>query len=800
MNNMSTLKESISESTQNYDRLSDLKAFEETKSGVKGLIDSGIQNVPKIFIRPPDELSEEPNSIVGSSTSQVPIIDLSEIESEVNRKRIVEEVRQASRDGGFFLVVNHGIPLNVLEGMLDGVKKFHEQDAQVKKEFHSRDLRKKVKYGSNVDLYRSRTANWRDSLTISMVSSDHIEPDELPQICRDSTIKYLNEVIKLGQTLFDLLSEALGLKQENLRAMECGNGQTFFGHYYPPCPEPELAIGTSRHTDPCFLTILLQDQIGGLQVLRNNQYINVPPLVGSLVVNIGDMLQMVSNDEFISTDHRVVANKKGPRISVVGFFTGSTLPGKIYGPLKELISEENPPRYKEFTNHIKLYEVIDRDHSKARASSFQYESLEAHADFNGLGRLGGWSEVGRQRSGGRRWQWWLELGFEDVGSREKLDFSLGLRNWVKLKMLKSLVEQTSTEHGNRIKELKAFEDTKSGVKGLVDSGILTIPKIFVRPQDELAEESNHVPSFDSHVPIIDLTEIGLVEKRKEIVNLVKRASKDWGFFQVINHGIPMNVLHDMLEGIRMFHEQDNLKKQELYSKDHMKKVIYGSNVDLYRSGAANWRDSLTISMLFSDYIEPNELPEICRNSTIEYMDQVTKLGETLFDLLSEALSLKCDHLRDMGCAKGRSFVCHYYPPCPEPDLTLGTSKHTDPPFLTILLQDQIGGLQVFRENKWIDIRPVNGSFVVNIGDLLQMASNDEFKSAEHRVLANKVGPRISVACFFSGIAEPAKIYGPIKELISEEKVPLYKDFTVLDYVNNFYSRPIDKSGLDDFRL
>ncbi|KAK4487253.1 hypothetical protein RD792_006141 [Penstemon davidsonii] len=154
----------------------------------------------------------------------------------------------------------------------------------------------------------------------------------------------------------------------------------------------------------------------------------------------------------------------------------------------------------------------------------------------------------------------------------------------------------------------------------------------------------------------------------------------------------------------------------------------------------------------------------------------------------------------MGCAKGRAFVCHYYPPCPNPDLTMGTSKHTDPPFLTILLQDQIGGLQICRNNKWIDVQPVEGSFIINIGDLLQMVSNDEFKSVEHRVLVNKIGPRISVACFFSGIAVPAKIYEPIKELISEAKVPLYKEFTVFDYINNFYSRPIGKSGLDDFRL
>ncbi|KAL2463703.1 deacetoxyvindoline 4-hydroxylase-like [Forsythia ovata] len=81
-----------------------------------------------------------------------------------------------------------------------------------------------------------------------------------------------------------------------------------------------------------------------------------------------------------------------------------------------------------------------------------------------------------------------------------------------------------------------------------------------------------------------------------------------------------------------------------------------------------------------------------------------------------------------------------------------------------------------------------------------MTSNDEFKSAEHRVLANRVGPRISVACFFTGVAVPPKIYGPIKELISEENPPLYKKFTVSEYVTKFYSKAIDKSGLEDFKL
>jgi isopenicillin N synthase-like dioxygenase len=95
------------------------------------------------------------------------------------------------------------------------------------------------------------------------------------------------------------------------------------------------------------------------------------------------------------------------------------------------------------------------------------------------------------------------------------------------------------------------------------------------------------------------------------------------------------------------------------------------------------------------------------------------LGTLLFELLSEALGLKPNHLKDMDCAQGLIALCHYYPPCPEPELTVGTTKHSDNDFLTVLLQDHIGGLQVLYEDKWIDITPVPGALIVNVGDLLQ---------------------------------------------------------------------------------
>ncbi|KAM1172090.1 hypothetical protein ACFXTH_022364 [Malus domestica] len=354
---------------------------------------------------------------------------------------------------------------------------------------------------------------------------------------------------------------------------------------------------------------------------------------------------------------------------------------------------------------------------------------------------------------------------------------------------------------DRLQQLKAFDQSKAGVKGIVDKGITKIPPIFIRPPEDSAGDkpSSRQPT-QAHfsIPVVDLADT--VGRHDDVVTRVRRAAETVGFFQVVNHGIPQRVLDEMLEAARGFHEQPREVKAEYYSRELMRKVKFGSNFDLYQSRFANWRDSL-FCVMGPEPLDPQELPVVCRDITMEYSNHIHKLGVTLFELLSEALGLKSDHLLSLDCANGHLILTHYYPPCPEPELTMGTTKHSDPDFLTILLQDHIGGLQVLCQNQWIDVPHVSGALIVNIGDILQLISNDRFKSVEHQVFANYGGPRVSIACFFTLHLYPStRLYGPIKNLLSEDHPPVYRETTLQDFISYYEGKGLDgNSALTHFK-
>ncbi|KAL1319312.1 hypothetical protein HN51_071606 [Arachis hypogaea] len=259
----------------------------------------------------------------------------------------------------------------------------------------------------------------------------------------------------------------------------------------------------------------------------------------------------------------------------------------------------------------------------------------------------------------------------------------------------------------------------------------------------------------------------------------------------------------MLDGVRRFHEQDAEVKREFYSRDITKRVFYNTHFNFHKASEVNWRDTLSC-LLAPGPLDPHQLPSICRDVTIKYLDHVKKLALTLLELFSEALGLERSYLKDIDCAKGIFMLGHYYPPCPEPELTWGLSSHTDVGFVTILLQDLVGGLQVFYENQWIDVTPIPGAFIINLGNMMQLITNDKFISVKHRVLAQKVGPRVSVSCSLRQHVqdECQRMYGPIKELVTKENPPIYKEMKMSDLVKLAYTKELDDdvSLLKHFRI
>uniref|UniRef100_A0A2P2JYD7 Non-haem dioxygenase N-terminal domain-containing protein n=1 Tax=Rhizophora mucronata TaxID=61149 RepID=A0A2P2JYD7_RHIMU len=165
-----------------YDREAELKAFEDSKAGVKGLVDGGVEKIPRIFVHNQSDINGKSNP--GDCKFSIPVVDLEGIYRDANlRAKIVGQVRDACEKWGFFQLVNHGIPASVLEDMMDGVRRFHEQDIEVKKEFYSRDETRKFKFNTNFDFFQASASNWRDSLYCVMAPQPP-HPEELPEICR----------------------------------------------------------------------------------------------------------------------------------------------------------------------------------------------------------------------------------------------------------------------------------------------------------------------------------------------------------------------------------------------------------------------------------------------------------------------------------------------------------------------------------------------------------------------------------------------------------------------------------------
>ncbi|XP_059284182.1 protein DOWNY MILDEW RESISTANCE 6-like [Lycium ferocissimum] len=326
-------------------------------------------------------------------------------------------------------------------------------------------------------------------------------------------------------------------------------------------------------------------------------------------------------------------------------------------------------------------------------------------------------------------------------------------------------------------------DYSKGVKYLVDNSkdMKMLPPEFVLPLPE-----SERPSLAIHgsIPVIDLTGLyGPVEQRLSTIHAISSACAEWGFFRVTNHCIKISIMDEMLKVIEEFFNLPLEEKMRYASENVMDPVRYGTSLNTSRKHALHWRDFLRHyggPVPHSYNLWPDN-PSSYRHVAKDYLKEVWQLAVKIFGAISEGLGLDSNYIeRALGDQGTRIIAANYYPPCPEPNKTLGLAAHSDHGGLTILMDNGIHGLQIKHNQTWFAVPHVPGTFVVNLGDYLEILSNGRYKSVEHRAVVNAEKTRISVAVGhgpeMTAIVQPA---GPLLKEKSERK---YRPIVYKDYI------------------
>ncbi|KAJ4835540.1 Scopoletin 8-hydroxylase [Turnera subulata] len=339
----------------------------------------------------------------------------------------------------------------------------------------------------------------------------------------------------------------------------------------------------------------------------------------------------------------------------------------------------------------------------------------------------------------------------------------------------------------------------NGVKGMVDLGLSKVPEQYVQPPQERIDKQK-AASHDN--PPIDLSKLDGPD-HDLVVEEIVRAAKALGFFQVVNHGVPLKLLDSLKDAAHTFFGQSPEEKKAAHLKGPSSPLVkYGTSFVPEKEKALEWKDYL--SMTYTNDVEALQYwPNPCKEVALQYLKTSTKLVKRLIQILITELGVTPDESKVEGLM-GLKFVnMNFYPTCPSPELTVGVGRHSDMGTITVLLQDGIGGLYVKLEedldgnqaDQWMEIPPIPGALVINIGDTLQILSNGRYRSAEHRVCASSTQSRVSIPIFT--IPKPTEKIGPLSQLVEKDGVAHYREFMFQDYMDNFFANAHEgKKSLD----
>ncbi|KAK9074772.1 hypothetical protein SSX86_003090 [Deinandra increscens subsp. villosa] len=322
---------------------------------------------------------------------------------------------------------------------------------------------------------------------------------------------------------------------------------------------------------------------------------------------------------------------------------------------------------------------------------------------------------------------------------------------------------------------------------------------FIRDEDERPKVPYN--EFSSEIPVISLAGIddvegGLKSRRAEICEKIVKACEDWGIFQVVGHGVDPKLLSDMTRLAREFFDMPTEEKLR-FDMTGGKKGGFIVSSHLQGEVVQDWREIVTYfsyPIKARDYSRWPDKPKDWRAVTEKYSQELMGVACKLLEVLSEAMGLEKEALTKACVDMDQKVVVNYYPKCPQPNLTLGLKRHTDPGTITLLLQDQVGGLQATRDGgkNWITVEPIEGAFVVNLGDHGHFLSNGRFKNADHQAVVNSNTSRLSIATFQN--PAPEAIVYPLKVNEGEKSV-MEEPTTFMDMYKKKMSNDLELARL-----
>jgi len=269
----------------------------------------------------------------------------------------------------------------------------------------------------------------------------------------------------------------------------------------------------------------------------------------------------------------------------------------------------------------------------------------------------------------------------------------------------------------------------------------------------------------STIPILDIGAlVAGADDRGAVAAQIGKACRSSGFFYVVGHGVD-EALQQRLEQVsRRFFAQDRETKLRIWMAlggsawrgyfpvggeltsgrpDQKEGIYFGDELDdahpLVRAGTP----------LHGQNLFPAEIPEL-RETVLAYLAALTRLGHTVMAGIALSLGLEASYFVDHCTASPMILfrIFNYPPAAPGDEETWGVGEHTDYGLLTLLKQDDAGGLQVKTRDGWIEAPPVPGSFVCNLGDMLDRMTGGLYRSTPHRVRNATGRDRLSFPFFF----------------------------------------------------